>query len=1046
MIKIYNLRFTIYRFWHLFYLYLSSSKFFFFPLLFLFYQQNNFAQTPKNPFVFKQSIDGNGTLSNIVNCFLEDSDGFVWIGTGAGLKRFEGGDYTVFKHEKNNPNSLAHNEVEALYEDRIGNIWVGTGRGISYFDKKKNKFFNFKEFDKNNNLCFNIMGDHNGEIWFSIRKKGLFRYSLKDKKLKGFPHDPTNKYSITNNRIFQKGIVIDPLKRGLWLETEKGINFFDFKTNKFFNRNNNPNKLPVFISENTRGLALDGNNLIYFDTDAQKIIYYNVITGQNSNEILVKNYFRKENIEILYIFVDNQHRLWLSDWFRSCYFLDIKTNNSTELINDIGNPNSISSNSFWCAYQQKDGTIWLGTNNGISYTNPQREFYQIYDLSALYAPLKAQNQLYAFMEDSVDSTFWLAINEQQFGHFYPETNLLETFDIPQNRNRTDAFIRSIFEYQNDLYVVSTNSVFIFDKKHKTLNQMNIPESLQKGNILSLAKQIGDSLLLFGDNAQAYCYKFQTKNWYQYPILTSFKPDLSSSYPFLTNIHQSKITPTLINTQSSVSCAEVDNDGGIWIAIQNTGLAKFSIQKQAFELIEPQNEADFRNLSFSGMRKDKEGDFWIGTYGLLKFNPKTKIFTSELEVNVINDLIIDKYGKIWTTAYNDFTILDTKTKTSISKTLIVNKGNLLWSNSLYLLKNGKIASLMKGTLAIIDPENLIPPSTNGKVLISKIQVYGSEILLHHDASRVNFAASENVFIVYFSTVNISNDDKFIYKYQLAGYQNDWVSTNNEFTSFADIAGGDYIFKVKKIDSKGNETPISTLNIHIDTPFYKSKWFLIACALAFCGLVYAFFKFRSNQMMKIQNLKMQSTRLEKDKSEIQYQNLINHLNPHFLFNSLTSLNSLIMTEPKLASKFLQKLSLIYRYILQNKEKDVVSLNQELNFVKNYIDLQKSRFEEGLQININVENEFLNSGIVPVTLQNLFENAIKHNTLEESKALIINVYIKNKYLYITNNLQKKKFVETSNNQGLESLKSMYKYLTEAPFEVVETQNEFIVKVPLL
>jgi LytS/YehU family sensor histidine kinase len=214
----------------------------------------------------------------------------------------------------------------------------------------------------------------------------------------------------------------------------------------------------------------------------------------------------------------------------------------------------------------------------------------------------------------------------------------------------------------------------------------------------------------------------------------------------------------------------------------------------------------------------------------------------------------------------------------------------------------------------------------------------------------------------------------------------------------------------------------------------------------GLIYSFFRFRANQKAKIFKLEMQSTRLEKDKTEIQYQNLINHLNPHFLFNSLTSLNSLIMTEPKEASKFLQKLSLIYRYILQNKDKEIISLEQELAFVKHYIELQKSRFEDGLEINIEVKKAYLNAGIVPVTLQNLFENAIKHNSVEEDKPLIIRVFVEGEHLIVKNNLQLKKYVQTSNKQGLESLKSLYKYLSKKPFEIIETESEFVVKIPLL
>jgi hypothetical protein len=320
------------------------------------------------------------------------------------------------------------------------------------------------------------------------------------------------------------------------------------------------------------------------------------------------------------------------------------------------------------------------------------------------------------------------------------------------------------------------------------------------------------------------------------------------------------------------------------------------------------------------------------------------------------------------------------------------------------------------------------------------------MLHKNHSEINLNTTESVFVVFFSCLKPPGENKYKYSYKLLGNQHNWILTQNNYITYSNLEGGDYEFNVKGIDAKGYETPVSTLKIHIDTVFYKSRWFLYFCLLSICCLMYAFVKFRANQKAKIFQLKMQSTRLEKDKTEIQYQNLINHLNPHFLFNSLTSLNSLIMTEPKAASKFLQKLSLIYRYILQNKDKEMVSLGQELDFVAHYVSLQKSRFEEGLQIHIDIHVDFLFNRIVPVTLQNLFENAIKHNSLEDDNPLIINVFIEEDYLCIKNNLQRKKFVDSSNKQGLESLKSLYKYLSKKPLEIIETKSEFVVKIPLL
>ena len=116
------------------------------------------------------------------------------------------------------------------------------------------------------------------------------------------------------------------------------------------------------------------------------------------------------------------------------------------------------------------------------------------------------------------------------------------------------------------------------------------------------------------------------------------------------------------------------------------------------------------------------------------------------------------------------------------------------------------------------------------------------------------------------------------------------------------------------------------------------------------------------------------LEKEKALVMYENLKQHLNPHFLFNSLTSLGSLIRINQGMAGDFLDKMSKVYRYILKNRDNEVVPLGEELKFVQLYIDLQKTRFEEGLQVTVVVDEEYHHRKIAPVTLQNLLENAIK------------------------------------------------------------------------
>jgi two-component system, LytTR family, sensor kinase len=196
----------------------------------------------------------------------------------------------------------------------------------------------------------------------------------------------------------------------------------------------------------------------------------------------------------------------------------------------------------------------------------------------------------------------------------------------------------------------------------------------------------------------------------------------------------------------------------------------------------------------------------------------------------------------------------------------------------------------------------------------------------------------------------------------------------------------------------------------------------------------------------NTLLKAEKLEKEKSQVQFDNLKNQLNPHFLFNSLTSLNSLIFENQELASQFLQQLAKVFRYLLQNKDKELVTLKTELDFIRNYIFLLETRFHNTLKINLQIPDNQLDRKIVPVTTQILIENAIKHNIIGEGKPLQIDILLENDFLIIKNNIQKKKLVETSNKQGLENLKNLYTFLSKQTIEIQEDSHYFAVKIPLL
>ena len=171
----------------------------------------------------------------------------------------------------------------------------------------------------------------------------------------------------------------------------------------------------------------------------------------------------------------------------------------------------------------------------------------------------------------------------------------------------------------------------------------------------------------------------------------------------------------------------------------------------------------------------------------------------------------------------------------------------------------------------------------------------------------------------------------------------------------------------------------------------------------------------------------------------------MNPHFLFNSLNSLSSLISKDPDKAVKFVKELSEIYRYVLDQKNTELVDLKDEIEFLNSYVFLQKIRFAESLKVNIDISAK--NRKIIPLSLQMLLENAIKHNVVSKDKPLEIDVYSNpENYIVVRNNIQKKKVVGTSTNIGLKNIKDRYAYFTNLPLNIIETKESFIVEIPTI
>lgn len=193
--------------------------------------------------------------------------------------------------------------------------------------------------------------------------------------------------------------------------------------------------------------------------------------------------------------------------------------------------------------------------------------------------------------------------------------------------------------------------------------------------------------------------------------------------------------------------------------------------------------------------------------------------------------------------------------------------------------------------------------------------------------------------------------------------------------------------------------------------------------------------------------QLLKLQKENLQSQFDVLKQQVNPHFLFNSLNVLTSLIRVEPELAEKFTEHLAKVYRYVLENKDNELVNLSTEVSFLNAYIFLIKIRFMDKVVVNIRIQDHKMNHQIIPLAMQLLIENAIKHNAMSRKSPLVIDIFIdETNHLNVVNNLQEREAHMTSTGVGLKNIQNRYRLLNNTIPAFEKTETHFIARIPLI
>lgn len=287
---------------------------------------------------------------------------------------------------------------------------------------------------------------------------------------------------------------------------------------------------------------------------------------------------------------------------------------------------------------------------------------------------------------------------------------------------------------------------------------------------------------------------------------------------------------------------------------------------------------------------------------------------------------------------------------------------------------------------------------------------------------------------------TNPEKVVYQVMLEGYDLGWIDTYDRQVTYSSLSPGKYTFKIRSSLDKSfvNADEIS-YSFRIRQPFWLSAWFFIPMILLLIAGIYFFIRMRESRLKRIEQEK-------KEKVEFEFQVLKNQVNPHFLFNSFSTLIALIEEQPEQAVAYTEKLSDFFRTILQYKDQKLISLKEELSLIESYFYLLKKRFGDNLDLKIVIDKKTMESFIPPMTLQILIENAVKHNVISKDKPLLIRIYEEEGRIVVENNLQPKLTEEVSTGIGLENIRKRYKLITEKEIIIEKTALIFRISLPII
>ena len=792
-----------------------------------------------------------GLSQNTVHAILQDRMGFMWFATEDGLNRYDGYEFTVYRHNLDDPDSLSSSDVYAVLEDQLGRFWVGTGAGLDRLDRDTGRFIHYSgENGIPSSSIQTLAEDGAGRLWVGTQQQGLWILEPDSGGLQQFRNLPDEPGSLASDAIYD---ILRDQSGAMWVATDEGLERFDPQGSLLHHYRNQITDPNSPSSNRVQALWEDRGGNLWVGTDGGGL-------NQLNPQIGLFTFYLHSNIDP-YSLGDNQVRDILEDdegalWVATQRGLDRFDRESGRFTHYLANPkdpSSLSASTILSLYQDRSGVVWIGTHGGgVSQYKPSAHKFKLYQADAFSTTGLSGNSISAILEDG-SGNLWVGTAEAGLNMLRRESGEWMAYrrDASEPGGLSSDNISALAQDRDSSLWIGTagGGLNRLDPETEVISVYRT----QYGEANSLSSNVISSLLI-DQSATLWIGTLDTG-------LNRLDDD---GQTFTRYRHDPQDADSLSDDGVTVMLEAAD--GGLWVGTFGGGLNYFDPASETFLHYrhEPENPTSLSSDRVYSLAESSAGVLWVGTQaGLNRFDVKEGTFShitslDGLPSDIICGALVDARGELWISTTNGLAhfnphngAIRTYTTEDGLQSREFNPGAYFISSRGEMFFGGVLG------LNAFFPEQVLNQLTPPPIVITAFKIQNQTILKDFIGQETIELSYQDDFISFeFTALDFNAPPENRYAYQLEGFDEQWVDAGTRnYASYTKLPGGSYTFRIKAANSDGtwNEAGLAVA-IHVRPPLWERTWFWVATLLVVSAASFTGYRWRLHSIQR-RNLELE-----------------------------------------------------------------------------------------------------------------------------------------------------------------------------------------------